>query len=192
MSDLIFNLSENERMRFARHIQLMQVGEEGQTKLKNATVLIVGVGGLGCPVALYLAASGVGHIVLVDPDRVEISNLQRQILFNEEEKEKPKVEVAAERLQKLYPELSVITVEEKFTAENGSGLLEDVDIVVDGSDNFPTRYLTNDLAYWAKKPLVYGAIYRFEGQATVFGAHEESPCYRCLFPAPPKPGLVPT
>ena len=184
-------LSRAEIQRYSRHLLLPEVGPEGQRKLKAASALIVGTGGLGSPVALYLAAAGVGHIGLVDYDVVDESNLQRQIVHGTGMVGKLKVESARQRLLDLNPEVRVEVFNEPFTSVNAMRIAEPFDVIIDGTDNFPTRYLANDLCVLTGKPLVYGAVFRFEGQASVFYA-KEGPCYRCLFPEPPPPGLVPS
>jgi len=168
-----------------------EVGLEGQTKLKAASVLLIGAGGLGSPVALYLAAAGVGRMGLLDFDRVEESNLQRQIIHSTETLHTPKVESARNRIQSLNPNVKVDTLYTQLTSKNAMELLQEYDIIIDGSDNFPTRYLVNDACVLLGKPFVYGSIFRFEGQVTVFGMGQ-GPCYRCLYPEPPPPGLVPS
>jgi molybdopterin/thiamine biosynthesis adenylyltransferase/rhodanese-related sulfurtransferase len=168
-----------------------EVGLEGQQKLKAASVLLVGAGGLGSPAALYLAAAGVGRIGIVDFDVVDLSNLQRQIIHSTENVGRPKLESAVERLHAVNPLVEVIPFETQLSSENALNILKDFDVVVDGTDNFPTRYLVNDACVLLKKPNVYGSIFRFEGQASVFSA-EKGPCYRCLYPEPPPPGLVPS
>jgi adenylyltransferase/sulfurtransferase len=164
---------------------------QGQLKLKQAKVLLVGTGGLGAPLGLYLAAAGVGRIGLVDFDTVDYTNLQRQVLFGTSDVGRPKIEAAASHLRNLNPEIQVDQFETRLTSENALDILKDYDIVVDGTDNFPTRYLVNDACVLLGKPNVYGSIFRFEGQITVFG-HPGGPCYRCLYPEPPPPGLVPS
>ncbi|HVM33534.1 MAG TPA: molybdopterin-synthase adenylyltransferase MoeB [bacterium] len=185
------NLNQDQIKRYTRHILLPEVGVEGQKKLLNAKVLVVGAGGLGCPISLYLAAAGVGTIGLVDFDTVDASNLQRQVLFTTEDVGKPKVEAAAKRLQALNPDVTVKTYAVALKSDNIMDILKDYDMIIDGTDNFPTRYLTNDAAVLQGKPNVYGSIFRFEGQVTVFKA-PEGPCYRCLYPEPPPPGEVPS
>ncbi len=167
-------------------------GAAAQERLCASTVLVIGAGGLGSPALLYLAAAGVGRIVILDPDKVELSNLQRQIIFTMSDLASPKAEAAAARLQALWPELCVEPHVSAFTAENARRFVRDCDAVVDGSDNFATRYLTSDVCAWEKKPNVYASIYRYEGQATVFAPHLGAPCYRCLFPVPPPPEAVPS
>jgi adenylyltransferase/sulfurtransferase len=185
------NLNQDQIKRYTRHILLPEVGVAGQKKLLEAKVLVVGAGGLGCPISLYLAAAGVGTIGLVDFDTVDASNLQRQILFTTEDVGKPKVEVAAKRLKALNPDVKVNTYPVALRSDNIMDILKDYDMIIDGTDNFPTRYLTNDAAVLQNKPNVYGSIFRFEGQATVFKT-PEGPCYRCLYPEPPPPGEVPS
>jgi molybdopterin/thiamine biosynthesis adenylyltransferase/rhodanese-related sulfurtransferase len=184
-------LSKEEVLRYNRHLIMPEVGMEGQLKLKQAKVLCIGTGGLGAPLGLYLAAAGVGRIGLVDFDSVDFTNLQRQILFGTGDVGRPKIEAAAERLRNLNPEIRIDTFETRLTSENALDILKDYDIVVDGTDNFPTRYLVNDACVLLGKPNVYGSIFRFEGQITVFG-YPGGPCYRCLYPEPPPPGLVPS
>ena len=185
------SLSRAELLRYARHLTLPGVGPEGQARLKAARVLVVGAGGLGSPAALYLAAAGVGTMGLVDFDRVDVSNLQRQILHGTAAVGRPKVDSGKERLADLNPDVRVVAIDERLTAANARQILAGFDIVVDGSDNFPTRYLVNDVCVWLGKPLVYGSIFRFEGQASVFDA-AKGPCYRCLYAEPPPPHLVPS
>lgn len=185
-------LTETERSRYARHLVLPEVGFEGQRRLKAARVLCIGAGGLGSPVAMYLAAAGVGEIGIVDFDRVDFSNLQRQLLHRTEDVGRPKTESAAERLAEINPEVRVRVYETRLAAANAAAIAEPYDLIVDGTDNFPTRYLSNDLAVLLGKPSVYGSIHRFEGQVSVFAPHLGGPCYRCLFPEPPPPGLVPS
>ena len=184
-------LSHKEIHRYSRHLLIPDVGLEGQKKLKAASVLIVGTGGLGSPVALYLAAAGVGRIGLVDYDVVDFSNLQRQVIHGESRLGDLKVKFARERMLDLNPEITIDVYNEVINSENAFRIAEPYDIIVDGTDNFPTRYLINDLCVLTGKTNVYGSIFRFDGQASVFAA-EEGPCYRCLFPEPPPPGLVPS
>jgi adenylyltransferase/sulfurtransferase len=184
-------LSREEILRYSRHLLIPEVGLDGQRKLKASSALIIGTGGLGSPVALYLAAAGVGHIGLVDYDVVDESNLQRQILHGTGSLGRLKVDSARARLLDLNPAIQVEAFNEPFTSTNATKISEPFDILIDGSDNFPTRYLANDLCVLTGKPNVYGAVYRFDGQASVFYARE-GPCYRCLFPEPPPPGLVPS
>lgn len=184
-------LTPVEMRRYARHFSLPEVGEAGQRRLKDARVLLVGVGGLGSPAALYLAAGGVGVLGLVDDDRVDETNLQRQILYGTQAIGRPKGEAAEERLHDLNPHVRVERFAERLTSGNALDILRDFDVVVDGSDNFPTRYLVNDACVLLGKPNVYGAIFRFEGQVSVFG-RPDAPCYRCLFRDPPPPELIPS
>ena len=184
-------MSEDDMQRYARHIILPEVGEKGQQKLLKGRVLLVGVGGLGCPTALYLAAAGVGKIGLVDADVVDKSNLQRQVLFGESDVGRPKVEAARDKLLDLNSTLDIVTHYELLTSHNVFDVMDGYDIIVNGCDNFPTRYLVNDAAVMKSKPVVDGSIFRFEGQATVY-VPGEGPCYRCLYPAPPPPGEVPS
>jgi molybdopterin/thiamine biosynthesis adenylyltransferase/rhodanese-related sulfurtransferase len=184
-------LSKEEIMRYSRHLIMPEVGMEGQLKLKQAKVLCIGTGGLGAPLGLYLAAAGVGRIGLVDFDKVDLTNLQRQILFDTKDIGRPKIEAATNRLRNLNPDIQIDTFETRLTSENALDILKDYDIVVDGTDNFPTRYLVNDACVILGKPNVYGSIFRFEGQITIF-AYPGGPCYRCLYPEPPPPGLVPS
>jgi sulfur-carrier protein adenylyltransferase/sulfurtransferase len=184
-------LSKQEVMRYSRHLIMPEVGMEGQLKIKQAKVLCIGTGGLGAPLGLYLAAAGVGRIGLVDFDVVDSTNLQRQVLFGTSDVGRPKTEAAADRLRNLNPEIQIDTFETQLTSANALELFKDYDIIVDGTDNFPTRYLVNDACVITGKPNVYGSIFRFEGQITVF-SYPGGPCYRCLYPEPPPPGLVPS
>ena len=185
------SLTNEEILRYSRHLIMPEVGMEGQLKLKGAKVLLIGTGGLGAPLGLYLTAAGVGHIGLVDFDVVDFTNLQRQVTFGTSDVGKPKTEAAAARLSNLNPDVQILTYEAKLTSANALELFKEYDIVVDGTDNFPTRYLVNDACILLGKPNVYGSIFRFEGQVTVFGM-PDGPCYRCLYPEPPPPGLVPS
>ncbi len=184
-------LNNDEILRYSRHLIMPEVGMEGQQKLKAARVLCVGAGGLGSPLALYLGAAGVGTLGIVDFDVVDYTNLQRQIIHSTADVGRKKLESAAEKLKGINPFLNIRTFETKLTSENALELFQDFDIIADGTDNFPTRYLVNDACVLTGKPNVYGSIFRFEGQASVF-ATEEGPCYRCLYPEPPPPGLVPS
>jgi molybdopterin/thiamine biosynthesis adenylyltransferase/rhodanese-related sulfurtransferase len=184
-------LTPDEYLRYSRHLLIPDVGLQGQLKLKAASVLIIGAGGLGSPVALYLAAAGVGWIGIVDSDVVGASNLQRQVLHGTAALGQPKVESARKRMLDLNPYIQVDAYIEPFSAANARQIAAPYDVIVDCSDNFPTRYLSNDLCVLTGKPNIYGAIYRFDGQASVFDA-ALGPCYRCLFPEPPPPGMVPT
>ena len=183
-------LTESEKYRYNRHIKLNEVGEQGQLKLKRAKVLVVGAGGLGCPALQYLAAAGVGTIGIIDFDKIELSNLQRQVLFTTNDIGKNKAQVASEKLIELNPLLNVIVYPERLTTKNAIELFRQFDIVIDGSDNFSTRYLVNDAAIITHTPLVYGAVYKFEGQVSVFN-YQNGPSYRCLYPEPPALGSVP-
>ncbi|HYF35461.1 MAG TPA: molybdopterin-synthase adenylyltransferase MoeB [Prosthecobacter sp.] len=191
-SQVMPDLAPAETRRYARHLAIPEFGIEGQRKLKGARVLCIGAGGLGSPVTMYLAAAGVGGLGLVDPDVVEVSNLQRQLLFGEKDIGRKKLEAARERLLDINPHLHICLYAEMFTAANAINIAADYDVIIDGTDNFPTRYLSNDVAVWLKKPNVYGSILRFEGQVGVFAPHLGAPCYRCMAPQPPKPGLVPS
>jgi molybdopterin/thiamine biosynthesis adenylyltransferase/rhodanese-related sulfurtransferase len=185
-------LEAGKRSRYSRHLLIPEVGEAGQLKLLESRVLLVGAGGLGSPAALYLAAAGVGKLGLIDADVVDETNLQRQVLHSTASLGEPKVESAKRRLEGLNPDVEVQTFREQLTSENVDRILgEGWDVIVDGADNFPTRYLVNDAAVWHDVPVVHGSIFRFEGQVTVFHPHE-GPCYRCLFPQPPPPELAPS
>ncbi len=185
----MFDFTEDEIRRYSRHILLPEVGGKGQKKINGAKVLMVGAGGLGAPVGYYLAAAGVGKIGIVDGDHVELSNLQRQIVHSTEDLGKNKAISARETLLALNTDIEVVTYQERVTSENIFGILEDYEIVVDGSDNFPTRYLVNDACVLTRKPLSHGAVFRFHGQAMTI-VPGEGPCYRCLFREPPPPGMV--
>ena len=185
------SLSKEETERYARHLILPEVGVEGQKKLKAASILLVGTGGLGSPLGVYLAAAGVGRLGIVDFDNVDFSNLQRQIIHGTKDVGRPKVDSAAESIADINPHVQVDVYNEPFTSENAMRIAEPYDIVIDGTDNFPTRYLVNDVCVLQGKPNCYGSIFRFDGQASVFG-YEGGPCYRCLYPEPPDPGLVPS
>jgi sulfur-carrier protein adenylyltransferase/sulfurtransferase len=184
-------LSKDEVLRYSRHLIMPEVGMEGQLKLKQAKVLLVGAGGLGSPLALYLAAAGVGKLGVVDFDVVDFTNLQRQVLHGTSDVGRSKLDSAADTLREINPYVEVVPHEVRLTSENALQLIADYDIVADGTDNFATRYLVNDACVLSGKPNVYGSIFRFEGQASVF-AMREGPCYRCLYPEPPPPGLVPS
>src|SRR5574338_293531 len=188
---MIEELTHNQILRYSRHLLMPEVGLQGQIKLKNSSVLVIGTGGLGSPVALYLAAAGIGRIGLVDYDVVDSSNLQRQVIHGTSTVGKLKVESARAKLLDLNPDIQIDVYNEPYTSENALRIAKDYDIILDGTDNFPTRYLTNDVAVFLGKPNVYASIYRFDGQVSVFYA-KEGPCYRCLFPEPPPPGLVPS
>src|ERR1700690_2914358 len=184
-------LSKDEILRYSRHLIMPEVGMEGQLKLKSAKVALIGTGGLGAPLCLYLAAAGIGRIGLVDFDVVDFTNLQRQVIHGTKDVGKKKLDSAAETMLDINPYLQIDRYETALTSENALEILRPYDIVVDGTDNFPTRYLVNDACVLLKKPNVYGSIFRFEGQATVFG-YPGGPCYRCLYSEPPPPGLVPS
>jgi molybdopterin/thiamine biosynthesis adenylyltransferase/rhodanese-related sulfurtransferase len=185
-------LSPERRTRYSRHLLIPEIGEEGQLKLLDSRVLLIGAGGLGSPASLYLAAAGVGTLGIIDADIVDETNLQRQIAHSLETLGTPKVDSAKRTIQALNPDVDVVTYRERLTSENIDRILDDNwDLIVDGADNFPTRYLVNDASVWRGIPVVHGSIYRFEGQVTVFKPHE-GPCYRCLFPEPPPPELAPS
>ena len=183
--------TEEQIKRYARHIILPEVGGEGQTKLLSSKVLLIGAGGLGAPCGYYLGAAGIGTLGIVDFDTVDLSNLQRQIWHGTADVGRYKVDSAKDSIARINPDVNVVTYKDKISSENIKDLIKDYDVIIDATDNFPTRYLINDACHFMKKPLVYGSIFRFDGQATVF-LPEEGPCYRCLFPAPPPPGLVPS
>jgi sulfur-carrier protein adenylyltransferase/sulfurtransferase len=184
-------LSKDEVLRYSRHLIMPEVGLEGQLQLKQAKVLLIGAGGLGSPLALYLAAAGVGKLGVVDFDMVDLTNLQRQVLHGTEDVGRSKLASAAETIRSINPYVEVVPHETRLTSENALEIFEDYDVIADGTDNFATRYLVNDACVLGGKPNVYGSIFRFEGQASVF-ATREGPCYRCLYPEPPPPGLVPS
>jgi molybdopterin/thiamine biosynthesis adenylyltransferase len=186
------SLTPAQTSRYARHILLPEVREEGQIKLLESRVLLIGAGGLGCPTALYLAAAGVGTLGIIDYDAVDLSNLQRQILHSEQEVGNPKAESAARRLKGINSDIKIVPILERLSRDNVMKIIADYDIIVNGCDNFPTRYLINDACVFAKKPLVDGSIFRFEGQVTVFDAAAGGPCYRCLYPEPPPPEMAPS
>lgn len=185
------DLSNQEITRYSRHLIMPEVGIEGQKKLKNARVLCIGAGGLGSPLALYLAAAGIGTLGILDFDVVDFSNLQRQVIHSEKTVGTPKVESARDRLLELNSDTNIVTYNEMLNSDNAMDIMKDYDVVVDGTDNFATRYLTNDACVFLGIPNVYGSIFRFEGQVSVFDA-KRGPCYRCLYPEPPPPGLVPS
>ena len=185
-------LSASDMARYARHLTVPEIGKAGQERLKGAGVLVIGAGGLGSPALQYLAAAGVGRLGIVDADRVESSNLQRQVLYTEEDTGKEKATQAARRLRAMNPEIEVTAFERVFDNRSALELAAPYDVILDGTDNFPTRYLSNDLAVLTGKPNVYGSIQIFEGQLSVFAPHLGGPCYRCMFPEPPPPGVVPT
>jgi len=188
----MFELTNEEIRRYSRHLILPEVGLAGQRKIRNTSVLCIGAGGLGSPIAMYLAAAGIGRLGIVDFDTVDYSNLQRQILHSDADVGTSKADSAKVAIQALNPNVQVDLHKTRITADNAFDLIRPYDIVVDGTDNFPTRYLTNDACVLLKKPNVYGSIFRFEGQASVFAPHLGSPCYRCLYPEPPPPGMVPS
>jgi adenylyltransferase/sulfurtransferase len=185
-------LNNDEIRRYSRHLILPEVGMAGQKKIRSTSVLCIGAGGLGSPIALYLAAAGIGKLGIVDFDTVDYSNLQRQILHTDADVGRSKAESAKETIAGINPNVEVVLHNTRITSENALDLIRPYDIVVDGTDNFPTRYLTNDACVLLKKPNVYGSIFRFEGQASVFAPHLGGPCYRCLYPEPPPPGMVPS
>ena len=184
-------LSNEEVKRYSRHLIMPEVGVQGQKKLKGASVLLIGTGGLGSPLGLYLASAGIGRIGIVDFDVVDFTNLQRQVMYTTQDVGKPKIQAAKERMQAINPYITIETHETRLSSDNAMDILKNYDVVVDGTDNFPTRYLVNDACVLLGKPNVYGSIFRFEGQASVFDA-SRGPCYRCLYPEPPPPGLVPS
>jgi len=184
-------LSKEEILRYSRHLIMPEVGMEGQLKLARAKVLMIGAGGLGAPLGMYLAAAGVGRLGIVDFDVVDFTNLQRQVTFSTSDVGRPKLDAAKDRLSGLNPKIQIDTYTTRLTSQNALELFRDYDIIVDGTDNFPTRYLVNDACVLLGKPNVYGSIFRFEGQATIFN-YPGGPCYRCLYPEPPPPGLVPS
>ncbi len=186
------DLNNDEIRRYSRHLILPEVGLAGQKKICSTSVVCIGAGGLGSPIAMYLAAAGIGKIGIVDFDTVDFSNLQRQIIHGTADVGRPKSESARDTIKRINPNVEVVLHNTRITSENAMDILSQYDIVVDGTDNFPTRYLTNDACVLLKKPNVYGSIFRFEGQASVFAPHLNGPCYRCLYPEPPPPGMVPS
>jgi len=186
------DFTNDELRRYSRHLILPEIGVAGQKKIKAARVLCIGAGGLGSPVALYLAAAGVGTLGLVDFDVVDLSNLQRQVLHSTPDEGRAKVESARARVTRLNPNVKVAAHAERLTSQNALAIFQNYDVIVDGADNFPTRYLANDACALLRKPYVYGAVYRFEGQASVLGPGVNAPCYRCLYPEPPAPGAAPS
>jgi adenylyltransferase/sulfurtransferase len=185
-------LTPDQLTRYSRHLMLKEVGMEGQLQLLKAKVLLIGAGGLGCPATLYLAASGVGTLGIIDSDRVDLSNLQRQILHGLADVGRPKTESAKEAIRRINPDVKVVTYTERLTPQNALEIFQEYDLIIDGSDNFPTKYLVNDASFFTGKPYIYGGVFQFEGQASVFFPKEGGPCLRCLFPEPPPPGLVPS
>src|SRR3954453_3295011 len=186
------DLNNDEIRRYSRHLILPEVGMAGQKRIRSTSVLCIGEGGLGSPIAMYLAAAGVGKLGILDFDKVDFSNLQRQIIHGTADVGRPKTESARETIQGINPDVNVVIHNTRISSENALEIIRQYDIVVDGTDNFPTRYLTNDACVLLKKPNVYGSIFRFEGQASVFAPHLGGPCYRCLYPEPPPPGMVPS
>ncbi len=184
-------LNQEEILRYSRHLIMPEVGMDGQEKLKNASILLIGCGGLGSPLSMYLAAAGIGRLGLVDFDLADFTNLQRQVAFGTSDVGRPKVEATKDRIQSINPNVQVTTHRTKLSSENVMEIFKPYDIIIDGTDNFPTRYLVNDACVFLHKPNVYGSIFRFEGQATIFWA-DKGPCYRCLYPEPPPPGMVPS
>jgi sulfur-carrier protein adenylyltransferase/sulfurtransferase len=184
--------SNDEIARYSRHLIMPEVTLEGQKRLKAASVLCIGTGGLGSPIALYLAAAGIGRIGLVDGDTVDFSNLQRQILHGTKDVGRKKINSARDSIREVNPNVQVDLYDAFFTSENARQIAEPYDVIIDGTDNFPTRYCSNDVSVFLKKPNIYGSIFRFDGQATVFAPHLGGPCYRCMFPEPPPPGMVPS
>lgn len=185
-------LTRDELARYSRHLILPEVNVDGQRRIKAARVLCIGAGGLGSPAALYLTAAGIGTLGLVDADSVDASNLQRQILYGTDDVGKPKLEKARARLLEINPGIEIVRHDARLTGANATEIIAPYDVVIDGSDNFPTRYLSNDVCVFARKPNIYGSVFRFEGQASVFAPHLGGPCYRCLFPEPPPPGAAPS
>src|SRR4030043_894995 len=185
-------LTSEQLTRYSRHILLKEIGTEGQAQLLKAKVLLVGAGGLGCPAGLYLAAAGGGTLGIIDSDKVDLTNLQRQILHTTSDVGRPKTESAKEAIGRINPDIKVITYQERLTPQNASDIFRDYDIIVDGADNFPTKYLVNDASFFTGNPYVYGGVFRFYGQASVFFPKEGGPCLRCLFPEPPPPGSGPS
>jgi len=185
-------LTDAEIRRYSRHLILPEVGLEGQKKICSASVLCIGAGGLGSPIAMYLAAAGIGRLGILDFDLVDLSNLQRQVIHGTPDVGRLKTQSAAETIHRLNPHVQVVRHDTRLTNENALDIIRPYYIVVDGTDNFPTRYLTNDACVLLRKPNVYGSVFRFEGQASLFAPHLGGPCYRCLYPEPPPPGTVPS
>jgi adenylyltransferase/sulfurtransferase len=185
-------LTPDQLTRYSRHLMLKEVGMEGQVHLLESKVLLIGAGGLGCPAALYLSAAGVGTIGIIDSDKVDLTNLQRQILHGLADVGRLKTESAKEAIHRINPDVKVVTYQERLTPQNAIEIFQEYDLIIDGSDNFPTKYLVNDAAFFTEKPYIYGGVFQFEGQASVFHSKEGGPCLRCLFPEPPPPGLVPS
>ena len=184
-------LNQEEILRYSRHLIMPEVGVDGQEKLKAASILLIGCGGLGSPLSMYLAAAGIGHLGLVDFDVTDFTNLQRQVAFGTQDVGRPKVDATKDLIASINPNVKVTTYRTKLNGENVMDIFKEYDIIIDGTDNFPTRYLVNDACVFLHKPNIYGSIFRFEGQATVFWA-DKGPCYRCLYPEPPPPGMVPS
>jgi len=185
-------LTRDQLTRYSRNILLKEVGKNGQVRLMKSKVLLVGAGGLGSPAGLYLAAAGVGTLGIIDSDNVDLTNLQRQILHSTSDVGRPKTESAKEAIGRINPDVRVVTYQERLNHQNAIDIFPDYDIIIDGSDNFPTKYLVNDACFFTEKPYVYGGVFKFEGQVSVFFPKEGGPCLRCLFPEPPPPGLVPS
>jgi adenylyltransferase/sulfurtransferase len=185
-------LTPDQLTRYSRHLMLKEVGMEGQVHLLESKVLLIGAGGLGCPAALYLSAAGVGTIGIIDSDKVDLTNLQRQILHGLADVGRLKTESAKEAIHRINPDVKVVTYQERLTPQNAIEIFQEYDLIIDGSDNFPTKYLVNDACFFTEKPYVYGGVFKFEGQVSVFFPKEGGPCLRCLFPEPPPPGLVPS
>jgi adenylyltransferase/sulfurtransferase len=185
-------LTPDQLTRYSRHLMLKEVGMEGQLQLLKSKVLLIGAGGLGCPAAIYLAAAGVGTLGIIDSDKVDLTNLQRQILHGLADVGREKTESAKEAIHRINPDVKVLTYPERLTPQNAIEIFKDYDVIIDGSDNFPTKYLVNDAAFFTGRPYVYGGVFQFEGQASVFFPKDGGPCLRCLFAEPPPPGLVPS
>jgi adenylyltransferase/sulfurtransferase len=185
-------LTPDQLTRYSRHLMLTEVGMGGQVQLLKAKVLLVGAGGLGCPAGLYLGAAGVGTLGIIDSDKVDLTNLQRQVLHGVADVGRPKTESAKEAIHRINPDVKVLTYQERLTPQNAIEVFQAYDLIIDGSDNFPTKYLVNDAAFFTEKPYIYGGVFQFEGQVSVFSPKDGGPCLRCLFPEPPPPGLVPS
>jgi molybdopterin/thiamine biosynthesis adenylyltransferase/rhodanese-related sulfurtransferase len=189
---VVSSLTPDELSRYSRQINLREIGQDGQRRLKSARVLCIGAGGLGSPAALYLVAAGVGTLGIIDDDAADLSNLHRQLLHGTSDVGRRKTDSARDRLHEINPEISIETHATRLRANNAHGLITQYDVVIDGSDNLPTRYLSSDACVWEKKPNIYGSVHQFEGQASVFAPHLGAPCYRCLFPEPPPPDAIPS
>jgi molybdopterin/thiamine biosynthesis adenylyltransferase/rhodanese-related sulfurtransferase len=185
-------LTQEQLVRYSRNLLLREVGKEGQVRLLKSKVLLIGAGGLGSPASLYLAAAGVGTLGIIDSDKVDLTNLQRQVLHGSADVGKPKTESAKETIRRINPDVKVVAYQERLTSQNALKIFPQYDIILDGSDNFPTKFLANDAAFFTGKPYLYGGVFQFEGQASVFSPGQGGPCLRCLFPEPPPPGLVPS